>query len=135
MLTQADINVFSTVSFETYCPQILGTVYKGAKILSLPDADSVRLAGVDIAAKYANIYPFLPEGSPKAYDRCLYLKLKLVSGSIDYVALPWIKPETYKEVQTTNINISFQGVDFDMAAELQLLLSSAGHTGFTITTD
>ena len=135
MLKQSDINIYNTVSFETYCPQILGTVYKGAKILSLPDADSVRLAGVDIASKYANIYPFLPEGSPKSADKCLYLKLLLVSGTIDYVALPWIKPETYKEVQTTNININFQGVDFALAAELQLLLSSAGHSGFTITTD
>lgn len=135
MLKQSDINIYNTVSFETYCPQILGTVYKGAKILSLPDADSVRLSGVDIASKYANIYPFLPEGSPKSFDKCLYLKLMLVSGVIDYVALPWIKPETYREVQTTNININFQGVEYSLAAELQLLLSSAGHSGFTITTD
>ena len=91
----------STVSFETYAPEILRTVHKQAVVVAHIDADSARQMGGSPYEQHAAIFPRLPAGTPATADEYLFLKLRLLNGQFDFVGLTWIKPETIiTDIQT-----------------------------------
>lgn len=111
MLAIADIPLNSTVSFDLHPAAILGASYKRAKILAIVDADSTPYFGLDAAAMHANVYPTLPGGVPNDHRAYMYLKLKLASGQITCVGIPWIVDasmvvETTRKIQITVDNVT-----------------------------
>lgn len=125
MLSTTAIPINAIVSFELYASSVLGTGYQGAKILAILDADSA-FAYIDPPAMHANVYPSLPAGVPDAYDGYSYLKLKLASGQVTAIGIPWIKDDTFTVSTTRKMQITIDNVSPDNQNKVLLALSAAG---------
>lgn len=91
-----DLNkvIGSTVRFETYAPQILGTAWTRVKIVGFMDVtDAQRYARV--AQLHASVLPSLPSGVTPDSSQLQYFKVLLPNGDITAVALPWIIDNTF----------------------------------------
>lgn len=131
--TLSELPIGSTVSFETYAPQIIGAVIQNAVVLSHLDADSVRMLGGDPYSKHAQVYPLLPTGTVDDAASYTYLKLKLVSTEIAYIGLPWIREETIVATQRRRAVVKIEDVGPSDVNEIGLALSSNGYSKYTIT--
>lgn len=122
-ITQLVLN--STVSFDLHPSQLLGTGYKRAKLLAILDAAT---AGnwIDPIAAHANVYPTLPVGTPNKYDAYPYLKLRLASGEITAIGLPWIKDETFVVATTRSIRLTVDDVSPEDQENIIKALSANG---------
>lgn len=125
MLNTSTIPLNAIVSFELYASSVLGSGYQGAKILAILDADSA-FAYIDPPAMHANVYSSLPAGTPDAYDGYNYLKLKLASGQVTAIGIPWIKDETFAVSSTRKMQITIDNVSPADQNKVLLALSGAG---------
>lgn len=126
-LTQSDIEIFSTVSFEVYPAQLLGTGFTNAKVLAIVDADTAR-AWIDPVAQHAAVFPTLPAGTINRYDAYLYLKLRLANGQLTALGLPWIRKETYTVNANRTIQLTIENVTPDDEPKIRRALSANGYT-------
>lgn len=127
MLTITQLPLNATVSFDLYPSQVLGTGYKRAKILAILDAETAA-RWIDPIAMHANVYPTLPPGVPNRFDGYNYLKLKLASGEVTAIGIPWIKDETFVVASTSSMQLTIDSVS---PADQQLILNALSANGFT----
>lgn len=132
MLTQAQIPLNATVSFDLHPSAVLGTGYKGAKVLAILDADSCRYFNVDPVAMHANVYPMLPPGTPNKYDGYPWVKLKLASGQITCIGLPWIIDATFSVDTTSSLRFTVQNVSPEQRNIIMEALSANGFTAVNV---
>ena len=128
MLTIDQLPLNATVSFDLHPSQLLGTGYKNAKVLAWLDAESAAYMGVDPIAMHANVYPTLPVGTPNKYDGYPWVKLKLASGEITAIGLPWIKDETLVVATTRKMQFTLDNVS---PADQNVVLQALAANGFT----
>ena len=131
--TLAQLPIGSTVSFETYAPQIIGAVIQNAVVLAHLDADTVRMLGGDPYSKHAQIYPTLPSGTVDDATAYTYLKLKLVSTEITYIGLPWIREDTIVATNRRRAVVTIEDVGPSDVNEIGLALVSNGYSNYKIT--
>lgn len=126
--TVADLPIGACVTFDTYAPAILGTEYNECVVLAHLDADTVRMLGNDPAAKHANVYPTLPPGqTPNDYTSYLYVKLRMLNGTLEYLGIPWIRQETINARQVQCAVITVEDVGPEDVQEIIEQLSAAGY--------
>lgn len=128
MLNPQTLPLFGTVSFDLYPVAMLGIGYKNATLLAVMDAASARSCGVDPVAAHANVFPTLPVGTPNKYNGYPWLKLKLASGQITAIGLPWIKDETFVEVSVKTMRLTIENV---AAADQAKVLEALSSNGFS----
>ena len=134
--TLSDLPIGSVVSFETYAPAILGNKYKNCRVVSHLDAEDARALGSDVMARHASIYPSLPSGTPNTPSGYKFVKVKLVSGGVDYLGVPWIRQETIESQLLNRITVVLENnVGFNDVQKIQDILSAADYSGFKITID
>jgi hypothetical protein len=128
MLTQAQIVLESTVSFDLYPTAILGTAIKNAKVLSIVNAQTAMDLGHDAPALHAMVYPSLPPGTPNSYDKYLYVYLKLTSGAKIFIGIPWIKESTYAEEMIRTVAFYIENINPGQQTQAIQALSAIGLT-------
>ena len=121
MLAISALPLNSTVSFDLHPAAILGPSIKGAKVLAYLDAASTYYFNIDPVAQHVNVFPFLPPGTPNQFDAYPYIKLKLASGAITCIGLPWIVDAslavaTTRQMQITIDNVTPAGQNLILAA-------------------
>lgn len=126
MLTIEELPLNAIVSFDLYPSQFLGVGYRGAKVLAWLDADSAPFFGVDPVALHANVYPTLPGSTPNAYDGYPWVKLKLASGAITVIGVPFIKDDTLNIASTRKMRFTVEDVAPEIQEQVLLALSSIG---------
>ncbi len=125
-VTPEQLPLSSTVSFEVYPTQILGTGFTNAKVIGVVQASQVRFVGVDAVALHATVYATLPPGTPNRYDGYLYVILALSNGQTTAVGLPWIRAETLRQVTTRKMQLVLQDIDPDQEPLVLRALSANG---------
>ena len=123
----------STVSFETFAPQIIGAVIKDAVVLAHLDVETVRMLGGDPYSKHAQIYPLLPTGVVDNAAEYMYLKLQLVSKEFAYIGLPWIREETIVSTKRRSAQVVIEDVGPSDVSEISLALTSNGFSKHSVT--
>jgi len=131
MLSQHEIEIFSTVSFEVYPQQILGDGFNNVKILAIIDADTAK-NWIDPAARHAEVYPTLPAGSIDRFDQYLYLKIGLNNGDTTVLGLPWIKKSSYVVQTNKTMRIILDGINLSDEPRVRAALNSNGFNTFKI---
>lgn len=132
MINTADIVFQSIVNFNQYAPAIIGNGYDGAKVLAILDADSANQY-INTATVHASIYPLLPAGTPDDPTAYPYLKLKLASGSVTAVGLPWIVDSSWVVQDRAKLTIVMDSVDPDDRNRITAALVALGFNDFTVT--
>lgn len=126
--TKDDLPIGSLVSFEPYAPGVLGTAWQNCTVMAHLDAETVRMLGNDPEARHVNVYPSLPSGqTPNDYSAYLYVKLKLVSGSYEYLGIPWIRKETIVTRSVKKAVITVEDVNQNDVQNIVEQLSAAGY--------
>lgn len=106
----------ATVDLTTYAPEVLGTHYKRARILSLPDFEDASRYN-DIKTLHATVLPNLPVGTSPDYTKLNYVKLKLNNGTVTTLAVNWINLESinvvneYRRVRLVIDKVSIEDED------------------------
>lgn len=132
MLTQAQLPLNATVSFDYYPSQILGSGVVRAKVLAWMDADTAKFFGIDPIALHANVYPLLPPSTPNRYDGYPYVKLKLENGDVTAVGVPWIRDDTLVILTQTRARFTLENVTPDQITTALQALSANGLTAVNV---
>ena len=113
-------------SFDVYPVAILGASFANVTVMGTIDEATARekLATAEI---HAQVYPFLPSGTPDdptAYD---YLRFKTLTGETVTIGIPWIKPESVVLVDAKTLDITVGQVKSEDVTIIRNLLVQAGY--------
>ncbi len=132
VVSPSDLPFGAVVSFEVYPAQMLGDAFTNAKVMAIVDADTAKY-WIDPKAQHQNVYATLPAGSvPDKFDSYLYVKLKLASGMITAVGLPWIRKESLKLLVARKILITVENVSPEDDSKILKALSANGFSAAAI---
>lgn len=130
MTIMSKIVIGQTISFDVYPSAILGTGFKNCKVLAVVDADTALLLGIDPVATHISVYPTLPStlGVPNRYDGYQYVKLKLATGKIAVIGIPYIKEETIVVSSAQKGVLEFEGINIDILNSIVAACVANGYT-------
>jgi len=126
MLNLNQIKLGTIVSFELHPSMMIGTGYTRAKVEGLLNFDDANKY-IDAMAVHIQVYPTLPAGVPNNPRQYWYVKLKLVSGETTVVGVPWIKEDTYAEVNAQAIRFTIPEIDQDDEQIIRMQLTALGY--------
>jgi hypothetical protein len=126
MLTPADFEIGTIVSFNLYPAAILGTGYTNAKVLAILDSGTAAVLGYDVAARHANVFSTLPSGVPNDFTAYSYLKLLLATGDTTVIGIPWIIQSSLVVASVSSIQFTVQNITPSDQNTILQVLSAAG---------
>lgn len=121
----------SVVNFNTYAPDLLGNNFQRVQIKGFLDHKSA-FQYIDVPAKHANVFPYLPPGTPNDFTKYLYVKVQFPNGKEDVLGVPWINQSTLQVVEETTFLITIRGKQPSDEAAIRTMLLANQHTDFTI---
>lgn len=118
-------------SFNTIAPAILGNAFTNVKVLGI--IDSV-LASQFISPhiRHADLYPFMPSGTPDDPTQYNYLMVQLASGEKTVLAMPWIDESSIQKITVTTITVTFSNASNADVERIREVLALNAFTNFTI---
>lgn len=126
------MNIGDTVSFTVYPSAILGSIYDNCLIKSILDYEDLVALGQDPDARHAMVYGTLPTGSPNNPQAHQWLKVKLFSGEMDYIGIPWINADSIQIQDSVTITVTYTNVSSDDVDRIRIMNSANGFSNFTI---
>ena len=127
----AVLDILQSYSFDVYPSSVIGSGFQNCTVLALMDHSSAA-AEIDTVALHAQVYPYLPKGYIDDPTQYTYVKVKLASGDITIIGLPWINNETIKKVSATTIRANIRNVTPDDLDKLRRVLLSNGYEHVTL---
>jgi hypothetical protein len=97
------------------------------------DHDSAALQ-VDTMALHAQVYPFLPAGTPDDPTLATYIKIRLPSGDTTILGNTWINTSTVKEIKRTTIVATIKDVTPNDLDTIRRVLLANGFEHIDLTT-
>ncbi len=99
------LQINNNYTFNTLAPAILGAIVKNAKLIQSCSFESA-MKEENVAVKYEQIYPALPEGTPRSPKGVIFHRFITESGEKVFFAEPWIDNETLVVVTSLNFNVT-----------------------------
>lgn len=121
----------SVYNFNTRAPAILGADFKKATILGILN---YKLASnyINPETSHANIFPYLPEGTPKDPKSYTYILIRTESGENTVLAMPWIDETSITLVVNKTLVITVNDITNNDATRIRDNLLMMGFTSFNI---
>lgn len=126
-------NIGKTISFEVYPSSKLGDKYRNVVLEGFLDYETAKLFD-DINKLAVNVYPLLPEGTPKDYKQYKYVKVRHSNNAVSVLALEWINLDTVVASKETIVTVQVSVDTLDAVDRLRKTLQGSGFTNITITT-
>ena len=111
---------------------LIAADYKGVTLLGIVGY-TMAMGYEDVEVTHKNIIGSLPEGTPEKASDYNYLIVKLPSGTIKAVGIPWIK-DPITVVKTTTITVTVTPASLSDVDIIKKALNAYGVTNYTITT-
>lgn len=108
------LTVDKVYSFSTRAPSILGTGYQNVIFEGTLNQGHAVSKYPHLGARYRQVYPLLPAGTPDLAGRTSYHLFKTLSGETICLANEWIDFSTLVEVSSERWLVTFQGSVADM---------------------
>lgn len=118
-------------TFNTLAPAILGAQIKNARLLGMLDYDGAS-AYDNIALKFRQIYPVLPNGTPNEPTACIYYWFQGESGDKIILADAWIDMTTVEVVEHINIQVNFTDAKLADMPRIRDAMNALGFRNFVI---
>ena len=128
-----EFKVSHSYSFDVYPSPILGTGFSNCTVLSIMDHDSAALQ-VDTMALHAQVYPYLPTGTPDDPTLFTYLKIRLPSGDTTILGSSWVNMATVQEITRTTIVAAIKNVTPNDLDTVRRVLLANGFEHIELTT-
>lgn len=120
-------------SFNTRSPVFLGARVERVKLKSIADLDTARkFAPVD--QLHAQVYPGLPEGTPRDPAAQTYYIFEAENGSTVFYAASWVIEDTIEVIQNVSVTVTIPQASIGDVEKVRVALSAAGIKGFDIKT-
>lgn len=134
MTTPADYPfvIKAVYSFVLYPATVIRGDFTDVTIMAMMDYETA-LTLADIPAVHANVFPYLPSGTPNDPSQYDYVKVKLSSGLITVLGIPWINESTITLVQSLSATILIEGVSNNDGPRIRDALVQNGFNNLTIT--
>jgi len=112
-------------SFEVYPPR-LGNLFQNVTVMAELDFDSANQE-IDVQAMHADFRASVPDipADPRDYN---YLKLRMPSGQITVIGIPWINDATVQEVTSNTIVAEISGGV--TTADIPRIIAALGQNGY-----
>lgn len=119
-------------SFILYPATVIRGDFSNLTIMATMDYESALQLG-DIPAVHANVFPYLPAGTPNDPSQYDYVKVKLSSGIVTVLGMPWINQSTIELVQSLSATVVIEGVSNSDGPRIRDALVQNGYNNLTIT--
>ena len=127
-----NVQIKQAYDFTFHAASVLGLGYKGATVMAVMDYDSAKSIQ-DVTTLHAQVYPFLPSGTPRNPADLMYVKVKTTTDQIRVVAMDWISTAPVL-VTTTTVLIRVTNTSVSDIAHLRNILIENNFKTFEITT-
>lgn len=118
-------------SFDVHPSAILGTGFKNVTVQAVLDYESALSFG-DIDAQHANVYRYLPVGTPNRPQDFDYLLIKTDQGTTTIIGVPWIVEETIELVESLKMTVIIEGVGNNDVERVRACLTQNGYDKISI---
>ena len=118
--------------FDVYPSAILGTGFNNVTVSAVLDYRAALAFG-DLDAMHVNIFPHLPAGTPNRPQDFDYLLLRVESGDLTVIGIPWIIDETVELVESLQANVVIDGIGSSDIERIRACLSQNGFNKISIT--
>lgn len=118
-------------SFDVHPSAILGTGFKNVTVQAVLDYNSALNFG-DIDALHANVYRYLPSGTPNRPQDFDYLLIRTDSGTTTVIGVPWIVEETIELVESLTMSVVIEGVGSADIERVRACLTQNGYDKISI---
>lgn len=119
-----------TVSFKLYPSSIITNDFTNCVVLGVVSVDAVTQ--INPAEMHVIVYPTLPSGAVNDYAGYDYVLVKLASGLVTAVGVPWIIPDTVTVVDGIKIVVTINNQNLDFAGTVRKILVSNEIVDFQI---
>lgn len=128
-------NVFQikkVYNFSTLAPGILPLNYKNATMVAeLSYEVALSTMGMTVA-RYRQILPALPNGTPDTPELARYYMFKTQTGETEILCEQWINLSSVTEVSAVNFSVVFEQANITDVEAVRSLLTAAGYSNFVI---
>lgn len=118
-------------SFDVHPSPIMGTGFKNVTVQATLDYQSAQ-AFADIDAMHANVFRYLPPGTPDRPQDFDYLLLRTSEGTTTVIGVPWIVEETITLVESLKMTVQIEGVGSIDIERVRACLSQNGYNNISI---
>lgn len=118
-------------SFETYAPDILGTLHKRMTCIGIMNFDLANKEA-DVYVKHQAVYPSLPTGSVKDPRSIQYFLFKSSTGEKIIFGQNWIKDDSVTINQLTTGIVTINNITIDQENTIRNALLTNGIINFSI---
>jgi hypothetical protein len=118
-------------SFDVHPSAILGTGFKNVTVQAVLDYDSALSFG-DIDAMHANVYRYLPAGTPNRPQDFDYLLIRTDQGTTTIIGVPWIVEETIELVESLTMSVKIENVGNSDIERVRACLTQNGYDKISI---
>ena len=131
-ISVSDININDVINCTMYGHTGLANI-SGGVVVGIIHGTNLLLPLVAVT-HHANIYPTIPVGSNVVNDYTAYnyLVVKLPSGYVIEVGIPWINPISVERVERSIATVTIKDFDNTREDELKALLISRGWTDIIV---
>lgn len=118
------LDISSTYNFSVYANSVLGSSYKGAKLVSVLDYSmAVRFGSVDMINK--QVRPMLPPGTPTDHRKFKYYIFDYRGREL-LIAEPWIVPGSIELTEGVSYTLTLNSVSDHQVSLIRDQLSLLG---------
>lgn len=123
-----------TYDFETYAPNVLGTVFKRIEILGYISYETAIALMGELTPLHAAVFSTgnLPIGTPDDPRQYDYYRIKKPDGSITCIGEPWIDQSTIVEVTTGTTVVTIPKTSTSDLIRLRDMFKQAGIVDFDL---
>lgn len=125
-------NLKGVYNFDVYPSAILGTDWQRVTVMAVFDYETALAQGVDIPALHAQVYSYLPSGTPDDPSQYDYVKLRTASGSTVILGIAWIKLDSVAEVDSVSLVVTIDNVSSSDVDRVRAALSQNNFTAKSI---
>lgn len=121
-------------SFDLYPSGLLGEDFQNVEVLGTLSYSFVSKMPGDIEALHAQVFNTLPAGTvpndPAAYD---YILVRTVSGSMVYLGIPWIRPDSIRFVNAQTLDVVVGNATVEQIPLIRQMFAANNFNSVTIT--
>lgn len=112
-------------NIDVYPSAVLGNGFKNVTVLAILNYESA-LMFADIHAIHANVFAYLPPGTPDRPEEYEYILLKTASGQNTVLARQWINEDSIRLVASSKAIVTIEEVGSDNIEALRAALYQNG---------
>lgn len=123
----------SVYNFDVYPVTLLGSNWQNVTVMSLMDYATVMNSGFDAPAMHAQVFSYLPSGTPNDPSQYDYVKLKTAAGAITYLGIAWINLASVVQVDSVTIVVTIGNVTSASTSLVRQALVQNGFNNLSMT--